>query len=201
MPRTPLIPTSGGRADEICDDCLSTYDAERTTKLATAGKATLAAMRASNDDPARSQEARAKKREKSKSTSLAMRAWEREHGRDDPELYDLEVLPRINQMIVPQLMKLTGLSQFHCWKVRKGERGVVDQDTAEVVAGPLIERLEKAAKVAILRFVGIRSRRSSLAGGSPSHNGSSPTSTIDGPFHTADRSRGMGFDGCRFPWR
>ena len=25
-------------------------------------------------------------------------------------------------MTVPQLMKLTGLSQFHCWKVRKGER-------------------------------------------------------------------------------
>jgi hypothetical protein len=25
-------------------------------------------------------------------------------------------------MAVPKLMKLTGLSQFHCWKVRKGER-------------------------------------------------------------------------------
>jgi hypothetical protein len=29
---------------------------------------------------------------------------------------------RIQQMTVPQLVKLTGLSQFHCWKVRKGER-------------------------------------------------------------------------------
>ena len=94
----------------------------RADKLATAGKATLAAMRASPDDPARSREATAKKREKSRSTSLAMRAWEREHGNGDPEAYEREILPSIQAMTVPQLMKLTGLSQFHCWKVRKGER-------------------------------------------------------------------------------
>jgi len=103
-------------------DQLRCDDPERTAKLATSGKKTLAAMRASTDDPARSQEARAKKREKSRSTSLAMRAWEREHGRGDAETYDREVLPRIQEMTVPQLMKLTGLSQFHCWKVWKGER-------------------------------------------------------------------------------
>jgi hypothetical protein len=106
----------------ICDECLPTYDAERTTKLVTAGKATLAAMRASPNDPARSSEAIAKKREKSRSNSLAMSAWEREHGRGDPETYEREVLPRIKAMTIPQLMNLTGLSQFHCWKVRKGDR-------------------------------------------------------------------------------
>jgi hypothetical protein len=91
-------------------------------ETSSSGKKTLAAMRASLDDPARSSEATAKKREKSRSTSLAMRAWEREHGRGDPEMYELELVPRIQAMTVPQLMKLTGLSQFHCWKVRKGER-------------------------------------------------------------------------------
>jgi hypothetical protein len=106
----------------ICDDCLPDYDRERTKKLSTAGKATLAAMRASSDDPARSPEATAKKREKSRSTSLAKRAWEREQGRGDPELYEREIVPRIQQLTVPQLMKLTGLSQFHCWKVKHGER-------------------------------------------------------------------------------
>jgi hypothetical protein len=94
----------------------------RTDKLSNAGKATLAAMRSSSDDPARSPEATAKKREKSRSTSLAMRQWEREHGRGDPEVYEREILPQIQAMSVPQLMNLTGLSQFHCWKVRKGER-------------------------------------------------------------------------------
>jgi hypothetical protein len=72
----------------ICDECLPAYDRERTDKLSNVGKATLAAMRASSDDPARSPEATAKKREKSRSTSLAMRAWEREHGRGDPDLYE-----------------------------------------------------------------------------------------------------------------
>src|SRR5712691_12487045 len=91
-------------------------------KLANAGRATLAAMRESVNNPARSPEATAKKREKSRSTSLAMRAWEREHGRGDPETYDRDVLPKIQKMTVPRLMELTGLSQFHCWKVRKGER-------------------------------------------------------------------------------
>jgi hypothetical protein len=32
------------------------------------------------------------------------------------------MLPIIQRTTVPQLMKMTGLSQFHCWKVRKGER-------------------------------------------------------------------------------
>jgi hypothetical protein len=106
----------------ICDGCLPDYDQARTDKLSNAGKATLAAMRASSDDPARSPEATAKKREKSRSTSLAMRAWEREHGRGDPDVYDGEILPRIRELTVRQLMKVTGLSQFHCWKVQKGER-------------------------------------------------------------------------------
>ena len=106
----------------ICDECLPDYDRERTEKLAKAGKATLAAMRASSDDPARSPAATAKKRAKSRSTSLAMRAWEREHRKGNPEVYEREILPRIREMTVPQLMKLTGPSQFHCWKVRKGER-------------------------------------------------------------------------------
>jgi hypothetical protein len=37
-------------------------------------------------------------------------------------VYEREILPSIQEMTVPQLMKITGLSQFHCWKVRKGER-------------------------------------------------------------------------------
>jgi hypothetical protein len=106
----------------ICGGCLPDYDRERTGKLSRSGKTTLAAMRASSDDPARSPDAITRLKSKSKSTSLAMRAWEREHGRGDPEIYDREVLPKVERMTVPQLMKLTGLSQFHCWKVRKRER-------------------------------------------------------------------------------
>ena len=41
-----------------------------------------------------------------------MRAWEREKGRGDPTVYERDVFPQIQQLTVPQLMKLTGLSQF-----------------------------------------------------------------------------------------
>jgi CRISPR-associated endonuclease Cas1 len=119
---------------QICDRCLPDYDQERTGKLVRAGRATLAAMRASADDPARSPEAAAKKREKSRSTSLAMRAWEREHSRADPTVYEREIRPVIQTMTVPQLMKLTGLSQFHCWKVRKGDRRLHARHWTNVLA-------------------------------------------------------------------
>jgi CRISPR associated protein Cas1 len=59
----------------ICDECLPEYDQERTDKLSNAGKATLVAMRASPDDPARSPQATTQERETSRSTRIAMRAW------------------------------------------------------------------------------------------------------------------------------
>jgi branched-subunit amino acid ABC-type transport system permease component len=35
-----------------------------------------------------------------------MRAWERVHGRGDPEVYDLEVMPKIQRMTVAQLISI-----------------------------------------------------------------------------------------------
>jgi hypothetical protein len=107
---------------QVCDECLPLVDAERTAKLSTSGKATLAAMRASLDDPARAPDAVVRQRAKARAESRAARVWEQEHGRGDPDVYLSEVLPLIREMTVPQLIKLTGLSQFHCWKVRKGDR-------------------------------------------------------------------------------
>jgi CRISPR-associated endonuclease Cas1 len=106
----------------ICDDCLPNYGREQTEKLASAGKAVLAQMRASFDDPARTPEASAKQREKARAESAAAAKWDREHGRGDPAVYERTVLPRIQTLTVPQLVKLTGLSQYHCWMVREGRR-------------------------------------------------------------------------------
>jgi NADH:ubiquinone oxidoreductase subunit len=73
--------------------------------------------------PARSRWLQSQRSERSpRSTSLALRSWEREHGRGDLVLYEREVMPKIQRMTVAQLMKVTGLSRFHCWKARKGER-------------------------------------------------------------------------------
>jgi len=106
----------------ICDDCLPELDKRRTAELSRLGKAGLAAMRASSEDPAHSAAAREMRAKTSRATTSAMRAWEREHGKGSPEVYEREILPRIQQLTVPQLVKATGLSQFHCWKVRQGER-------------------------------------------------------------------------------
>jgi hypothetical protein len=105
---------------EICDECLPDYNAERTRQLAASGMATLASMRASPDDPARTPESLAKQRAKSRAESLAAAAWERKHGRPDPALYESDIYPRIQHMTIPELMRVTGLSQYHCWRVRKG---------------------------------------------------------------------------------
>jgi CRISPR-associated endonuclease Cas1 len=119
---------------KVCDACLPVYDAERTKKLSSAGKATLAAMRAADIDPAQTPQARAKRAAKSRSTTTAMRAWEREHGRGDPAVYDSEVVPRLAGMSVPQLASLTGLSRFHCGKVKRGERRLHARHWDQVIA-------------------------------------------------------------------
>jgi hypothetical protein len=106
----------------ICEECLPSYERERTQTLSTAGSAALGAMRASLDDPARAPDAVTRQRAKATLESLAGRDWERQHGRGDVETYEREIVPKLMVLTVPQLVRLTGLSQFHCWKVRKGER-------------------------------------------------------------------------------
>lgn len=119
----------------ICDECLPGFDAERGAKLAAAGKAMLAAMRASGEDPAHSEAARAKRAATSRTTSLAARAWERERASSVEGLsYKDDVLPRIRELTVPRLVALTGLSQYHCWKVRKGERRLHARHWATITA-------------------------------------------------------------------
>jgi CRISPR associated protein Cas1 len=109
----------------ICDGCLPIYAAERSATLATAGKAVLAAMRASTDDPARSAEARAQLAESSRRSLLAIRAWEREYGKSfDREKYEGRVLPAIRELTIPDLMAVTKLSQSYCWRVRKGTKNL-----------------------------------------------------------------------------
>jgi hypothetical protein len=67
-----LILDEPGR--QVCDECLPEVDKARAKKLSSVGKATLAAMRASADDPARSATAQRKRVQTSRATSSAMRA-------------------------------------------------------------------------------------------------------------------------------
>ena len=113
----------GGERRKVCDQCWPTYDLHRTEKLAAAGKATLAAMRASADDPARSPRALAKRAETSRSRMLVIRGWERKNGKFiDRARYERDILPVIEEMTVAALVSATGLSQHYCWQVRSSRK-------------------------------------------------------------------------------
>jgi hypothetical protein len=42
-------------------------------------------------------------------------------------------VPKIREMTVSQLMKITGLSQFRCWAVRQGKRRLHARHWARVL--------------------------------------------------------------------
>ena len=119
---------------KYCDECLPLFDLERTRQLSSAGRTALASMRTSPNDPAKTPEARAKQREKSRAESLAARAWEREHGKPDPVEYQNRIYPVIQRMTVPELVSVTGLSQYHCWRVRKGDSRLHARHWSSIVA-------------------------------------------------------------------
>jgi uncharacterized Zn finger protein (UPF0148 family) len=123
----PACKSCGGVLDNqgrtFCSACLPGFNRERTRKLKHAARETLAEMRASAQDPAQSEEARRKRIDKAREMSLAARAWEREHGLPaDPTIYESEVLPKMQDMSVRELVALTGLSDYYLWQVRKGEK-------------------------------------------------------------------------------
>ena len=110
---------------KVCDACLPEFESERARALAAAGKRTLEMMRSAAEDPAQSVKAKARRAEASRATTLSIRAWEREHGKvKDQERYEREILPAIQELTVPTLMAITGLSQHYCWRVRTGRKSL-----------------------------------------------------------------------------
>ncbi len=108
-----------GSRRKVCVACLPAYELTRTAKLSTAGARALAKMRASVEDPAQTAEAKKRRATKLSERMRAIRAWESSNGKvHDWSCYDSEVLPLIVTMTVPELMRLTGLSEHYCWQVR-----------------------------------------------------------------------------------
>ncbi len=54
--------------------------------------------------------------------SVANRAWEREHGLADPQVYKREILPKLATVPLRQLVAVTGLSTTTCSRIRRGLR-------------------------------------------------------------------------------
>lgn len=108
---------------KFCDRCLPTSQLLRTEKLRAAGQQALQRMRGSDNDPAQTLAAKQKRAASSKERMLAVRAWERLHGKvHDWDRYEVEVIPAVEAMTVPELVHMTGLSRHYCWQVREGKK-------------------------------------------------------------------------------
>lgn len=108
---------------QYCPDCVPTLNRERTQKLLTSGRNVLKEMRGSPDDPARSAEAVAKRVATNAERRNATLAWERQNpGPRDAEAFRREILPRLQDVTLPQMVRATGLTSSYCWRIRRGER-------------------------------------------------------------------------------
>ena len=108
---------------KVCDACLPEANAQRTERLRRAGRAALVRMRMAAKDPAQSQAAKSKRIATSRERMLAVRAWERRHGKThDWDRYQADVVPILSELTVPELVSLTGLSSHYCWQVRAGRK-------------------------------------------------------------------------------
>lgn len=107
----------------LCDDCLPEFKAERTAGLVRAAKSTLATMRHSDNDPAKTPEAIAKRVAKVAQRKDEARVWEMSNpGPYDSETFRNEILPGICEVSLPTMMRATGLTSSYCWRIRRGER-------------------------------------------------------------------------------
>jgi hypothetical protein len=106
-----------------CDECLPKFESERTAKLLRSARKVLAEMRGSANDPAQTPEAKGKRQSSVKARIEVRRVWELEHGsKYDRQVFAREILPRLTEATLPQMMRATGLTSGYCWKIKKGQR-------------------------------------------------------------------------------
>jgi CRISPR-associated endonuclease Cas1 len=106
-----------------CDDCLPEVRIQQRAEFAHTGPAALAALRATDADPAHGGAATERR-------SATMRQRHREHTEwrlnsrpvDDPGEFAREILPVIQEVPLSRLVKATGLSVRYVSQIRRGEK-------------------------------------------------------------------------------
>ena len=107
----------------VCDECLRDVDAARTVKLKAAGKAKLAEMRASADDPSKSAEAKAKRGEALRRQWALQKSWDAANpGPHDVERYRQDIWPGLSAVPVAEIAQATGLSKVSARDIRSGRQ-------------------------------------------------------------------------------
>lgn len=104
-----------------CDDCLPKYREEQATSFSDAGRKRMAELRAVGRDPSRGGEAAKRRGAKHSQRMMEQKTWESEHGSlADPELFQCEILPRLQDVSLGAMSKATGLSEQYCSVIRRG---------------------------------------------------------------------------------
>jgi CRISPR-associated endonuclease Cas1 len=102
-----------------CDACLPGVRAKQQADFSAAGPKALGRLRESGDDPAHGATARDRRAE-------TMREHHRRvsqgHERTDPDLFEREILPAIQEVPLGRLAAATGLSLRYVSLIRRGER-------------------------------------------------------------------------------
>jgi hypothetical protein len=105
-----------------CDECLPEFQVEQTAGFVASAHLALTKLRADGKDPAQTPQAKRKMGAANSKQMLAVRAWDREHERPDPEIFKREILPAIQDIPLRNLTTATGLSVQHCGDIRRGLR-------------------------------------------------------------------------------
>ena len=82
----------------------------------------MKARREAGDDPTHGGIAAEKRAAKNRERIAAERAWEAEHEKPDPAIFQTEILPAIQTIPTSRLERATGLSRRCIAAVRRGER-------------------------------------------------------------------------------
>lgn len=107
----------------IDPDCIPGFKAERTQNHVKAARSKLVEMRISENDPAQTSEAKAKRAIAYRARKASAREWlARNPGPHDPAIFRAEILPGLAQVTLPKMMRATGLTSGYCWKIPRGER-------------------------------------------------------------------------------
>jgi hypothetical protein len=109
---------------KLCEPCWSaTRPATAARDGYTAAQQALAEARAAGDDPTHTPQARARRAASFADTKQANRAWEREHpdALTDIDTFRRDVLPRLADVRLSTLMRVTGLTQSSCSLIRSGK--------------------------------------------------------------------------------
>jgi CRISPR-associated endonuclease Cas1 len=110
----------GGRVvgqRRYCDACRPETDAFQRV-----GVAALAQRRRAGADPAHGGEVARIRGDKWRERMKVEAEWERKHGKADPAIFQLEILPAIQAIPTRTLVEATGLTRAYCARVLKGER-------------------------------------------------------------------------------